>query len=77
MGPGSMTDMRPLRMNSSMFLLLTPRSLISASSLSGCLENVIAPITEVTALISSLVRPCPNDVLMTVEYKEYKLSSPS
>ena len=77
MGPESMTDIRPLQTNSSMARLLTPRSLISTSSLSGCLANVIAPIIEVTALISASVRPCPNDVVMTVEYKKYKLSSPS
>ena len=71
-----MMEIRLLRMNCNMFQLLIPGSMISASSLSGSLANIIAPITEVTASISSSSRWRPNDVLTTAGYKEYKLLRP-
>ena len=46
MGPGSMTDVRPLRTNSSMSRLLTPITLISASSSSGCFANIWRSMTS-------------------------------
>ena len=76
MGPGSMTDVRPLRANSSMSRLLTPITLISASSSSGCFANIIAPITDAIASISCFETFC-NDVSTTVEYKEYESLNPS
>jgi len=57
MKDGLMTDTRPLRMNSNMSRLLTLGSLISASSSSDCLENVILT----TLISSSSLRPQPND----------------
>jgi len=51
---------------------------MSMVSSNGCLAKIIAPITEVNALISSSSRSW-NEVWMTVEYKEYdslNLSAP-
>ena len=75
MEPESMTDIRPFLMNFSICRLSSPGSLISTVSSSGCLAKIVAPTTEVIALISPLRAP-PNDVLMTVKYKECKLFSP-
>ena len=76
MGPGSMTDTRPFLMNCSMSKLSTPGSFIKMLSFSGCLAKIVAPRTEVTALIS-VFRARPNDVVITVKYKESKSSNPS
>ena len=70
--PLLMMETRLLWMNCNMFQLLTPMSMISTSLLSGFLAKIIAPITEVIALISSSLRLLLNDVLITEEYKEYK-----
>ena len=74
MGLKLMTDMRPFLIYFSMCGLSTPGSFISTASSSSCLAKIVAPITEVITLISSLRVP-PNDVLITVKYKEYKLFS--
>jgi len=68
-----MMETRSLWMNHSMFQLLTSRSTITTLSLSGFLAKIIVPIIEVIALTSSSLRSLLNDILMTEEYKQYKL----
>jgi len=71
MGLGLTTDMRLFLMNYSMSKFSTPGSFISMLLSSSHLAKNVVLRTEVTALISSSSR-CPNDILMTVVYKESK-----
>ena len=77
-GPESITEMRPFWINDiiSEFPILTPESITSTLSLNGCLAKIMAPTTE-TISWTSHFKICPNDVLITVVYKENKLSIPS
>ena len=71
-----MTETRLFWMNCNMLLLLTLGSTISILLSSGSLAKIIAPIIEVTILISSSLRSCLNNILTTAKYKEYKLFRP-
>ena len=69
-GRKSMVDMRPFLTKFSMSKLSTPGSFVSTVSSNGCLAEIIAPITKVTALISffpilgdTVLWPAGNDQL--------------